>query len=85
MEKLFIFNLDVLSTVLYRWRSLETTSVLINKRRNRNQRGGFDNGSKKSVIWGHEPKKSGKPLELKKGGAGGGVAVWNSLESLEKM
>ena len=25
MEKLFIFNLDVLSSVLYRWRSLEAT------------------------------------------------------------
>ena len=25
VEKLFIFNLDVLSTMLYRWRSLEAT------------------------------------------------------------
>ena len=25
MEKLFIFNLDVLSLVLYRWRNLEAT------------------------------------------------------------
>ena len=25
VEKLFIFNLDVLSSVLYRWRSLEAT------------------------------------------------------------
>ena len=75
VEKLFIFNLDFLSTVLYRWRSVETTSVLINKRGNRNQRGGCDNGSKKSVMWGHEPKKSGKPLELKKVGGGGRFGI----------
>lgn len=44
------------------------TSVLINKSGNRNQRRGWDHGSKKSVTWGHEPKKSGKSLELEKGG-----------------
>ena len=35
MEKLFILNLDVLSTVLYRWRSLETTVKIRLKTRNR--------------------------------------------------
>jgi len=35
MEKLFIFNLDVLSTVLDRWRSLETTVKIKLKTRSR--------------------------------------------------
>ena len=35
MEKLFIFNLDVLSVVLYRRRSLETTVNIRLKTRNR--------------------------------------------------
>ena len=57
------------------------TSVLINRRGNRNQRGGCDHGSKKSVMWGHEPKKSGSLyLELKKG-----LLEGDSLESLEEM
>ena len=35
VEKLFIFNLDVLSVVLYRWRSLEATVKIILKTRGR--------------------------------------------------
>jgi hypothetical protein len=35
VEKLFIFNLDVLSTVLYRWRSLEITVKIRLKTRSR--------------------------------------------------
>jgi len=35
VEKLFIFNLDVLSTVLYRWRSLEATVKIRLKTRSR--------------------------------------------------
>ena len=35
VEKLFIFNLDVLSSVLYRWRSLEVTVKIKLKTRSR--------------------------------------------------
>ena len=35
MEKLYIFNLDVLSMVLYRWRSLEATVKIRLKTRSR--------------------------------------------------
>ena len=35
VEKLFIFNLDVLSSVLYRWRSLEATVKIKLKTRSR--------------------------------------------------
>ena len=35
VEKLFIFNLDVLSSLLYRWRSLEATVKLKLKTRSR--------------------------------------------------
>jgi len=35
VEKLFIFNLDVLSLVLYRWRSLEATVRIRLKTRGR--------------------------------------------------
>ena len=35
MEKLFIFKLDVLSMVLYRWRSLEATVKIRLKTRSR--------------------------------------------------
>jgi len=35
VEKLFIFNLDVLSAVLYRWRSFEATIKITLKTRSR--------------------------------------------------
>ena len=35
VEKLFIFNLDVLSSVLYRWRNLEATVKIKLKTRSR--------------------------------------------------
>ena len=35
VEKLFIFNLDVLSSVVYRWRSLEATVKIKLKTRSR--------------------------------------------------
>ena len=35
VEKLFIFNLDVLSSVLYRWRSLDDTVKIRLKTRSR--------------------------------------------------
>ena len=35
VEKLFIFTLDVLSSVLYRWRSLEATAKIKVKTRSR--------------------------------------------------
>jgi len=35
VETLFIFNLDVLSVVQYRWRSLEATVKITLKTRNR--------------------------------------------------
>ena len=35
VEKLFIFNLDVLSSVLYRWRSLKATVKIKLKTRSR--------------------------------------------------
>jgi len=45
VEKLFIFNLDGLSTVLYRWRSLEATVKIRPKTRSRRL---------KSKSWGHQ-------------------------------
>ena len=45
VEKLFIFNLDVLSSVLYRWRSLEATVKIKLKTRSRRL---------KSKSWEHQ-------------------------------
>ena len=41
MEKLFIFNLDILSKVLYRWRNLETTVKIRLKTRSRRLKSKF--------------------------------------------